>query len=132
MASYLRFCLNFSEVMNYNLEFLPPVLFGQGVSSHISENEIRTKPLISLCNSAKATNTLLSIFLPQPFTERESVIMTPASIVPKEPSTILYFLLELYQMQVNLLHDGRHLGRVLEMPCESHQEHSQKIPTPRV
>lgn len=53
--------------------------------------------------------------------------MTPPSIVPKEPSTILYFLLELYQMQVNLLH-GRHLGWVLEMPCERHQEHSQRMP----
>lgn len=127
VSSYLSFCLNFSEVMNYNLEFLPTVPFGQGVSYQISKNEIRTKPQISLCNSAKATNTLLSIFFPQPFAEREGDIMTPPSIVPKEPTTILYFLLELYQMQVNLLH-GRHLGWVLEMPCERHQEHSQRMP----
>lgn len=59
--------------------------------------------------------------------EREGDIMTPPSIVPEEPSTILYFLLERYQMQVNLLH-GRHLGWVLEMPCERHQEHSQRMP----
>lgn len=127
VTSYLSLCLNFSEVMNYNLEFLSTVPFGQRVSYHISKNESRTKPLISLCHSAKATKALLSIFLPQPFTEREGDILTPPSIVPKEPSTIPYFLLELHQMQVNLLH-GRHLGRVLEMPCESHQEHSQRMP----